>query len=123
MYIYILNSGIMFCYCFLFESVDTCSQPLESSTSTHVIITIDIMSVILYDFISGPRSKSALLTPLTSRATIHIIAYLSCIYIVVYVSISLVVNFRFLSDLDCRVRVCGKSTSYVSFVVSDCWHI
>lgn len=44
-------------------------------------------------------------------------------YIVVYVSISLVVNFRFLSDLDCRVRVCGKSTSYVSFVVSDCWHI
>lgn len=70
----------MFCYCFLLESVDTCSQPLESSTSTHVIITIDIMSVILYDFISGPRSKSALLTPLTSRATIHIIAYLSCIY-------------------------------------------
>lgn len=69
----------MFCYCFLFESVDTCSQPLESSTSTHVI-TIDIMSVILYDFISGPRSKSALLTPLTSRATIHITAYLSCIY-------------------------------------------
>lgn len=38
------------------------------------------MSVILYDFISGPRSKSALLTPLTSRATKHIIAYLSCIY-------------------------------------------
>lgn len=80
------------------------------------------MSVILYDFISGPRSKSALLTPLTSRATIHIIADLSCIYIVVYVSISLAVNFRFMSDLDCRVHVCGKPPSYVSFVVSDCWH-
>lgn len=44
-------------------------------------------------------------------------------YIVVYVSISLAVNFRFMSDLDCRVHVCGKSPSYVSFVVSDCWQI
>lgn len=80
------------------------------------------MSVILYDFISGPRSKSALLTLLTSRATIHIIAYLSCIYscLCFYLSrreLSLFVWSWLQSTCMWKIYFVRE------LVVSDCWHI
>lgn len=64
---------------------------------------------VLYDFMSGPRSKFALLNP-----HIVVLNLISCLVVFVFVSFSLYVNFRFSSNFDCRIL--WISISYVSFV-------